>query len=168
MDGNKFTEVRTRLQELFAGISVKRLTYDNKYGIVHDDPALDIASWLRVDPLGGPVDPHATAGSWKITRRYNVLFAIPKGAMDVGMLERLEAAICGCVAEGAADRLGLDYVADLRWQGGDYAIFERIDRKGAKEGTRKAGEETWVGMGTVEVDLRISKTEVQSWAPSAS
>jgi hypothetical protein len=162
---SKLTEIRQALEGLFAQVGVrKKITFNTGRQVAFDDPALDIGNWLRVAPLLGPVDSHLTAGSWKFTRKFRVLFAIGMNDMDVGGLEEIEAQLTGCIARGVRTRLGLDYVQDVRWRGGEYGLFERIDRKNEK--ARAAGTETWLGMGDLEVDFVVTRTEIESWAPT--
>lgn len=160
---SRFTEIRQAVEALFANVDVKKIiTFNTRHGAKFDDPALDVADWIRVDPMGGPTNSHYSGASWLITRKFRVLLSLPMGVLDVGELEAIEQAVFGCVAAGVRDGLGLDYVRDVRWRGTEYALFERADRKDK----RSEGTETWIGMGEVEVDYQELRSEIVKWAPT--
>lgn len=165
MATNVFTQVREAIEALFADLDSvvdQVLTFNSEYAILRDDPAFELRKIVRIDPMGGPVDDKYTAGAAKLTRRFLVVFNLPVGNMDADQIEAIDAAILGCLFAGEKINLGLSFVQSVRVQGGEYDIYEKaIPGQSTKQ-------EMFVGFGTVEVDLKINKDTIESWAPESN
>jgi len=166
MATNKLTEIREAVEALFVDqldtLIKEYLRFNSEAAVNFDDPALTLASFLRVDPLGGPCDTNYTTGAVRLTRKFRIFFNIGVGNMDAEQLEAIDAAVMGCLFTGAANQLGLSYVQQVRCLGGDYAMFVK-DKSGKKDAVE---EEMWVGLSTVEVDARFTKAEIIAWKPT--
>lgn len=166
---NEFTEIREAIEALFVGkmdsLVSEIVRFNEEHMIPITDPTRQITRWVRVDPLGGPVDPYDTNARWRFTRRFRILWNNPAGDMDVSQFEEVERALTGCIAAGvnASPPLGLAYVSTVRWTAGEWATF--APRKSNSEDFSEE-QEMWVGIGTLEVDFRKLRTEVATWAPA--